>query len=230
MATLKKSRQALACIVLGAALILPLSACSSSGPTSSTDSTSSTSSPTFSGTWATEYKKQYDLATKDNNSFAQQVLQDGTISESEMQEGTDSWVSCMTEKGYTIASRDLNGAGDTEVPDSARENDGTLEQWDQQYNTDDEECLNTSGLEYIQVLWLQEKNDPDKKNDVGMVISCLRKHQVVDDTVTDEEVEKELTSSDGPFPWVALDTSDPNYDSDKTQWLSECTSNPREFK
>lgn len=185
--------------------------------------------PSFSGSWAAEYRRYYERAKVAGNDFAMEALADGTLSEGEMQEATNRWTGCMTEKRYTILSRSLSGGGDTAVAPDTMHNPAALDAWDRRYAIDDRACMESSGLEYMQVLWVGERADPGKDVDAAAIVRCLRRHEVVDESISDDELIEALTD-DKPFPWTDHGASSPERDEEKARWLSECTVNPLELE
>jgi hypothetical protein len=212
--------------IIGIIIMLTLTSCSPSAPTNSSpnSSPSSSSTPKFTGVYADEYSWAWEQAKKKGSEFAMQALSDGKITESEVQEAADKYVQCMSDKGYT-ATKFTDGSGDIYHP-----NQDTSEQWQQQMSKDDDSCNDSSGIIDLAGPFQMQRTNPDKKNDNSMIIACLRKHDVVDDSMTDEQVEQELSAGPSSFNWIPFDAAAPNYDASKATWLVECRNNPREFE
>lgn len=201
--------------------IAVLASCS---PTPSMQSKTS-SEPTFTGAHAEDYSWAYDRAKRDGSEFAVQALSDDKLAEAEVQEAADRYVSCMTDKGYT-ATMSIDGTSTIYHPDQT-----TDQAWTDRMHRDTDTCEKESGIDYLAGLLLMDKTNPDGKNDMSMIIDCMRRHDVVDDSMTDAQIEAELnaTSPDTYFSRIPLDMTDPNYDANKAKWSQECRVNPREF-
>lgn len=203
-------------------LIAALASCSSAPSSQS----GTASEPEFTGAYAQDYSQAYEQAKRNHSEFAVEALSDGELAESEVQESADRYVQCMADKGYT-ATKSIDGSGDVYHPDQPLD-----EAWTTRMERDMHDCDVQSGILYLSALWQQERTNPDGKNDTSMVIDCLRRHDVVDDSMSDVQIEQELnggTDGAGGFSWIPYDMADPNYDADKAKWLQECQTNPRGF-
>ncbi|WP_150384075.1 hypothetical protein [Bifidobacterium rousetti] len=177
--------------------------------------------PVFTGVHAEDYSWAYERAKREGSEFAVRALSDGELTEAETQEAADRYVSCMADKGFT-ATKSIDGSGDVYVPDGVSAD---------RINSASDTCEQESGIRYLAGLLYQDRTNPDGKNDIPMVIDCMRRHGVVDDSMTDAQIEAELTaqSPDTYFTRIPHDMADPNYDANKAKWSIECQANPREF-
>lgn len=180
-------------------------------------SSTASSEPSFSGTYAEEYRQEYEQAKNNGNTFAMDALRDGTLTEQEVTEASDRYTQCMADRGYIVAKHP-GGGSDINVRE-----DRTPEQ----QSKDDDWCGKDSGTYYLDGLWTRQHNDPDKRNSPEMIVDCLRRHQVIDDDVNDEQALAKVRNWD--FPEVPFDASDPEYSAERSNWLLGCMNNPREF-
>ena len=200
-------------------LIAMLASCAPSAPGQSDAS----DEPSFTGYYAEIYSSEYERAKASGNDFATQALSDGKVTEAEAQEAADRFVQCMTDKGYS-ASMDADGSSTVYHPGQTLD-----EAWTKRMDNDQSACQKESGVEYLNGLYHTERVNPDGENDTSMIVDCLRRHEVVDDSMSDDQIIQELNKSMTGFSWIPFDAADPNYDANKSTWLQECRVNPREF-
>ncbi|MBT1172070.1 hypothetical protein JS528_01570 [Bifidobacterium sp. MA2] len=155
------------------------------GVTTNTDGTgtndASTGDPTFTGAWAEDFRLQYDGATAAGNTFAQDVLRDGSITEAEATEAAGRFKSCMADAGYHY---------DYVNPDGGMQMQGG--DWsdteEQRHRDAEQACDESSGMRWISALYAAVLKDPDgelRDRDPEQanhdLAACLKRHGVVGD-------------------------------------------------
>lgn len=112
---------------------------------------------------------------KPSQSFVIQVLDDGVISDAEIEEAGIRTESCMHDRGYdTFTYRPLDqNFGELPSP----------ERWDAEaVQRDRISCLEQTGSSILTYLWSSMRTNPQNIDPDELLISCLKKLKVVDES------------------------------------------------
>lgn len=115
--------------------------------------------------------------------LARAILEDDHISDAEMTDLAQQVERCMHDRGYdTFSFRPIdNNFGELEYPERWNEAD---------YDQDENQCQNQTGSDLVTLLWLSMKQNPHNIDEDGLLISCLKKLQVVDPAYNAQELQQ----------------------------------------
>lgn len=201
-----------------AALALLLAGCGGAAQDttqSSTQAATAAASPSFTRPWASEFTNAYSKAQTD---FGRSILADGDISAQEMEEVETKYYSCIEDQGY-IVKRTSEGA------DVSRA-DGTLDQ--AAYESTAASCDAESDESVIGSLYANYHGNPNREDPAKILLSCLKRHGLADQSMSVDEFKQTLTDSDkrdaafGKY----LDNTRSDYDSAKAAEYQACNADP----
>lgn len=214
------------CAVALIAALLPLpSGCA--GPFDA-GTGSSSARPSFSGPWAEDFRREYDDARDRGNTFAQEVLRDGRITEAEATETMSRYQSCMADSGFTL---------DYVMPDGSSQMSGELTDDERtRYNEADVACMSDSGYRWITGLYnavnadpdgsLRNRSDEEARRDLA---DCLKRKGAVDDGFTFEDIPETNASGDDNYAFHRQFTEPGGryYDERSADVFTQCLADPR---
>lgn len=214
------------CAVALIAALLPLtSGCA--GPFGA-GTGSSSAGPSFSGPWAEDFRREYDEAREQGNTFAQEVLRDGRITEAEATETMDRYQSCMADSGFTL---------DYVMPDGSSQMSGELTDDERtRYNKADVACGSDSGSRWITGLYnavnadpdgsLSNRSDEEARRDLA---DCLERKGAVDDGFTAEDIPETNASGNENYEFMRQFTEPGGryHDERSADVLTQCLADPR---
>ena len=169
---------------------------------------------------------------------AAQILEDGKITEEELVQLGSSYAQCLTSKGITVDTGEARYPGGSISPsygDDALDKRNLSEDEIAATNAADEACQNETQYKNIVDLYLSLKENPEnvdtdqlarQQND--KTLACLKKHGIVDDSVTADAYDELATmgesggtSFDDLIGKYAL-KDNPAYDKRKAAIIEQC--------
>jgi hypothetical protein len=173
-------------VVLSAALLLGMTACSSAAA-SKRQFEPALEGPAFSGPWAAEFASAYDRAADD---FSRSVIEDGVVSEQERSEMIDRFTRCVADLGYGIDEYALDGSFHlTFAPDT--DADAAYE--------DVKGCSRSSGETEIGALYSWTHRNPDRADETVLIVDCLVRSGVVPSSYSTSDYANDALRDDYPF-------------------------------
>ena len=206
------------------------------GTYSERTTSSDTDAPTFSSSYATEFKRAWEDA---KTQLAKDVLKDGKVSDAEMQEVADAMNTCVSAYGLSYAIDDTGS--------SLGQVRGTLS--DKEMLKVQDQCAAKTDLWTVESLWSGPKDNPNnlQGDDATAVYDCLNKHDLLPQPITKDEylqmqhdeADPDLNDTDPDRKWamdrtfrvymeVNNETNQPNpdYDREGAQQFWACNSDP----
>lgn len=189
---------------------------------------------------AADASYQDDIATIKSSGSAEaaQILEDGKITEEELVQLGSSYAQCLTSKGVKVDTGEARYPGGSISPSYG---DNELDKRDLSddeiaaTNAADEACQNETQYKNIVDLYLSLKENPEnadadqlarQQND--KTLACLKKHGIVDDSVTSDAYDELATmgesggtSFDDLIGKYAL-KDNPAYDKRKAAIIEQC--------
>ena len=140
------------------------------------------------------YRDEIAKIKNSGSTEAAQILEDGKITEEELVQLGSSYAQCLTSKGITVDTGEARYPGGSISPsygDNALDKRNLSEDEIAATNAADEACQNETQYKNIVDLYLSLKENPEnvdtdqlarQQND--KTLACLKKHGIVDDSVT----------------------------------------------
>lgn len=212
--------------IMSLTLMLTLAGC---GDVPGADAAPQAAEPTFSGPWAEDFQRNYDDAGQQGNTFAQDVLRDGRITEAEATEAVNRYASCMKDAGFAL---------DYVNPDGSSQMSGELTDAENaRYGEADGTCDASSGSRWITALYnavagdpngdLRNRSDEEARQDLA---DCLKRKGVVGDEFTAKDIPEVNASGDEnwEFQRQFVEPGGRYYSERNTDILTQCNMDPRQ--
>ncbi|KAB7788515.1 hypothetical protein [Bifidobacterium cebidarum] len=162
-----------------ALMCVMLAACGSSSNAGSTAKAAAMNGePTFSGPYAAEFKQEYEKAPTD---LVRNILKDGTITQTEVQEAYDAYNKCLEPYG-------LQATWNAEQGESMGQFRGSMSD-DEQLKIMDQ-CHAKTGAGNISSLYIAMQNNPDHVDQVDLerkVYQCYAKHDLLPSPISEND-------------------------------------------
>lgn len=200
-------------VALVVAMTLFVSGCSASNDAAG-DATA-TPSPSFTGPWAAEFAQAYSQAQTD---FGRSVLEDGDISEQEINEMYSREVQCLKSKGYDAEYTDEG------MSFKSKDSSVTPSQMD----ADDAECRAQSDDGVLGPLYANYHGNPNNEDGAQVLLRCFQRHGLAEETMTVDEFKQIVSDPDRDNEVFGkyFDETRTDYDSTKSPEYWACNSDP----
>ncbi|NEG54716.1 hypothetical protein [Bifidobacterium platyrrhinorum] len=166
-----------------------LAMCAACGPSSNADGSAATAAvngkPAFSGPYAAEFKQEYEKAPND---LVRNILKDGTITQSEVQEVYDAYNKCLEPYG-------LQATWSVEQGESVGRFRGSMSD-DEQLKIMDQ-CHAETGAGNISSLYATMHDNPDHIDQVALereVYQCYVKYDLLPSPISENEYMSTLST------------------------------------
>lgn len=174
--------RATARIVGAVILIAALAGCTSEGKLDVT------------GPWASEFEYAHE---RSNNSFVENAIADGVITDQEYAETIERLRECLDEVGIT-----LTVTGTSLQYDPGNDPDGAHANFTR--------CSSEAGEDYIGWLYTGMQRNPENLNESDIVVACLIEEGLVAPGYSSSDYERDAQAR--TFPFVGDDTAQDTYD------------------
>lgn len=184
------------------------------------------------------YRDEIAKIKNSGSTEAAQILEDGKITEEELVQLGSSYAQCLTSKGITVDTGEARYPGGSISPsygDNALDKRNLSEDEIAATNAADEACQNETQYKNIVDLYLSLKENPEnvdtdqlarQQND--KTLACLKKHGIVDDSVTADAYDELATM--GESGGTSFDDligkytlkDNPAYDKRKAAIIEQC--------
>ncbi|MCL2736764.1 MAG: hypothetical protein FWD75_09100 [Propionibacteriaceae bacterium] len=123
----------------------------------------------FSGPWADEFRQAYEGST---NTTAKAALQDGTITDAEIQEIKNMQVSCLEALGCTVFELNMDGSSNIAPPQQAGETADVIRKRENQLEI---QCDTQTEWSTISFLYTSTRRNPEHLDAYTLMSECLVK-------------------------------------------------------
>lgn len=170
---------------------------------------------TFTGANSITYEKAYNSTKSD---AVRKILIDEHITDAEFDQIRQLYADCLGEKGAEVKYEGTDGRRSERFPPGI-----SIEQIDTYTN----ECLASTALNYIEMLYQVEGRDPDSDS-VESLVDCLKRHGVADETMTAEDYKRIVTDPDLDDEYFGkyFNEQRSDYNTEKSPAYWACNANP----
>ena len=123
--------------------------------------------PGFSGPWATELQQAYENVS---SPVAKAILEDGVITEEEMEEVRTAQIECLENLGCIVLELNPGGSADILPPQEGGE---SFEVLTQRMNGLQQQCSVQTGWSIIGYLYSQVRRNPENRDGADLMVECL---------------------------------------------------------
>lgn len=154
----------------------------------------------------------------DEGKLGSSILEDGVVTESELNELKEQYDQCFIDHGYDPGSFDFDktGAGSVYPPSGLSEEERSA--WGERTNEVQQTCDQRNGTAAIRSLVASVQMNPDNKDIRKTIIACLIEKGLVDRGYTVNDYDTDLANGSGPFS--AENANDADYQNSLRQCQS----------
>lgn len=159
-----------------------------------------------------------DADNDDDNRLGLSILEDGVVTEGELNELKEQYDQCFIDHGYDPGSFDFDttGAGSVYPPSGLSEEESKA--WGERTNTVQQTCDRRNGTAAIRGLVASVRMNPDNKDIRKTIVTCLIEQGLVDGGYTVNDYDTDLADQSGPF------SAEKNDDASYQSKLRQCQS------
>ncbi len=170
---------------------------------------------TFTGANSITYEKAYNSTKSD---AVRKILIDEHITDAEFDQIRQLYADCLGEKGAEVKYEGTDGRRSERFPPGI-----SIEQIDTYTN----ECLASTALNYIEMLYQVEGREPESDS-VESLVDCLKRHGIADETMTAEDYKRIVTDPDLDDEYFGkyFNEQRSDYDAEKSPAYWACNANP----
>lgn len=164
-------------------------------------------------TWAQQITQD---AKKAKTSLAKGILKDGDITAAEFSEFTAAYNSCLNKHGMSVTFDSKGGS------ESVSDQSGAISMEDG--NAIIEQCRTQTDYMLIVPTYQQMQWNPDNQDPTEMVVACLKKHNLVEQSLTRQDYIDIITDESRNAKEFGKyeDKANPSYDQNKAQEFLAC--------
>ncbi|WP_133125366.1 hypothetical protein [Bifidobacterium parmae] len=153
-----------------------------------------------------------------DNRLGLSILEDGVVTEGELNELKEQYDQCFIDHGYDPGSFDFDktGAGSVYPPSGLSEEERKA--WGERTNTVQQTCDQRNGTAAIRGLVASVQMNPDNKDIRKTIVTCLIEQGLVDGGYTVNDYDTDLADQSGPF------SAEKNNDTSYQSKLRQCQS------